>query len=141
MPKPVLKKKARPTEHIARALAETERVLMEAQRAALDRLRCRGVLDRDELARWLVPPRGACWRVSSIVERDEDFVVTITLPGVDSRLAEVTREPRRLVIRSPQVSHASHHEHLALDLPVDLDSDRLAAYLQDGCLVIVAPKA
>jgi HSP20 family molecular chaperone IbpA len=139
LPKTGVKEQGRTSRHIGSALAETERLLAETQRRALNVFYDRGILDRDQLQKWLDGPEDACWRVVGIVEREKDFVVSIALPGVDAGFMELTREPRPLIVRTAPSREWTVPRKL--NLPVDWQSDKLAAFLKEGNLVIMLPKA
>jgi HSP20 family molecular chaperone IbpA len=139
LPKSGVKEERRTSGDVGNALSQTERLLAETQRRALKLFYDRGILDRDELRQWLDGPDDACWRVIGIVEREKDFVVSIALPGVDARFIELTREPRPLILRSD--THTGWTVPRKLDLPVDWQSDKLAAFLKEGNLVVMLPKA
>jgi HSP20 family molecular chaperone IbpA len=141
LPKSVLKKNERAPDDVSSALADAERVIQKTRRDALDLFRARGVIDRADLAKWLIGARDACWHITDIVERETSFVITIAMPGVHAGLVELTREPRQLVIRTRSRSDTDNSQVLRrLDLPVDLTSDRVEAEIRDGALVITAPK-
>lgn len=141
LPKSVFRKYARASYGVSAALAEAEQVIERTRRDALDLFHARGVIDRAALAEWVSGARDACWHVTDIVERETTFVITIALPGVHAGLAELTREPRQLVIRTRFGSDSRDSQVLRrVDLPVDLNSERVEAELREGALVITAPK-
>lgn len=136
----VVNRHARAFDAVSAALAETERVIENTRREALGIFHTRGVIDREALANWLNGASNPCWHVTDVVERESGFVITIALPGADLRLMELTREPRRLVIRTRAGSDSAASRRLRLDLPFDLTSDRVRAELREGALVISVPK-
>jgi HSP20 family molecular chaperone IbpA len=130
---------ARALDGVSAALAEAERVIEKTRRDALDLFQARGVIDRAALGRWVSGAREACWHVTDIVERETTFIITIALPGAHAALAEP--EPRRLAIRTRSGPGSGASQVLRhLDLPVDLNSERVKAELRGGALVITAPK-
>jgi hypothetical protein len=52
----------------------------------------------------------------------------------------LTREPRQLVMRTRSSLDSAAQVLRRLDLPIDLSSERVAAELREGALVITAPK-
>jgi HSP20 family molecular chaperone IbpA len=141
LPKSAFRKNAREFDGVSAALAEAERVIQKTRRDAVNLFHARGVIDRAALAEWVSGARDACWHVTDIVERETTFVITIALPGVHAGLAELTREPRQLVIRArPGADSGSSQVLRRIDLPVDLRSERVRAELREGALVITAPK-
>jgi len=136
----VFKKNARASDAVSAALAEAERVIEMTRRDALDLFHARGVIDRAALTNWLAGPREACWHITDVVELETKFVITIALPGVHAGLAELTREPRQLVIRTRSDSTSGNSQVVRrLDLPLDVDSEHVTAELREGALVISIP--
>jgi len=141
LPNSAFRKNARGAYGLSAALAETERVIEKTRRDALDVLYARGVIDRTALAKWLSGARDACWRITDVVEYEDRFVITIALPGIHAGFVELTREPRQLVIRTRPGADCDASQALRrLDLPVDLNSERVSAELHEGALVISVPK-
>jgi HSP20 family molecular chaperone IbpA len=140
LPKSVIREKAPTLDGLSAALAETERVIERTRREALGLFHARGVIDRSSLAAWVNGGRDACWHVTDIVERETTFVITIALPGVDPKLAELTREPRQLLIRTRPASSGAFRVLRRINLPVDLGSEHVKAELREGALIIEAPK-
>jgi HSP20 family molecular chaperone IbpA len=140
LPKSVLIKKAQVLDGVSAAFSEAARVIEKTRRDALDLFHARGVIDRAALAKWVSGARDACWHVADIVEGETAFVITISLPGVHPALAELTREPRQLVMRTRSSLDSAAQVLRRLDLPIDLSSERVAAELREGALVITAPK-
>jgi HSP20 family molecular chaperone IbpA len=132
----------RSAEGISAAFAEAERVIEKTRRNALDLFHARGLIDRAALAKWLSGALNACWHMTDIVEYQDRFVVTIALPGIHGGLVEMTREPRQMVIRTRAGADCGARQVLRrLDLPVDLNSERVTAELREGALVISVPRA
>ncbi len=124
------------------ALAQAEQVLDATRRRVLKLLHERGAIDRSTLYVLLATKCDACWQITGVVERETDFVVTISLPGVDSDLSDLTAEPRELTVAAkPPTYPVPKTMSGRLDLPIDLQSDKVKASLHHGALVIVAPKA
>jgi HSP20 family molecular chaperone IbpA len=132
---------ARALDGVSAALAEAERVIEKTRRDALDLFQARGIIDRAALGRWVSGAREECWHVTDIVERETSFIITIALPGAHAALAESATAPRRLAIRTRSGPGSGASQVLRqLDLPVDLNSERVEAELREGALVITAPK-
>lgn len=141
MPDSVYGKNARAADSISAALAEAERVIEKTRRDSLDLFHARGVIDRAALAKWLSGARDGCWRITDVVEHEDRFIIALALPGIHAGLAELTREPRQLLIRTRAGADGGASQVLRrLDLPVDLSSDDVTAELREGRLVISVPK-
>jgi HSP20 family molecular chaperone IbpA len=137
----VFRKNARTPDAVSAALAEAERVIATTRRDALDRFHARGIIDRAALAQWVSGARDACWHITDIVERETSFVITVALPGALPERAELTREPRQLVIRTRSGADSGAMPIVRrLDLPIDLNSECVQAELREGTLVLTAPK-
>jgi HSP20 family molecular chaperone IbpA len=131
---------ARAPDAVAAALGEAERVIEKTRHDAWALFHARGTIDHAALIKWLSGPRDACWHITDIVERESTFVITIALPGVNADFAELTREPRQLVIRTRRTADRDVSQVLQrLDLPLDLNSEHVSAELRDGALVISIP--
>jgi HSP20 family molecular chaperone IbpA len=140
--RPLFSKHAPASHAVLAALAEAERVIVKTRCDALELFRARGVIDRAALTRWLNGAHDACWRIRDIVERDDSFVISIELPTPHDGPMELTREPRRLVIRTRDRADGVTPKVLRrLDLPIDLSSERVEAELREDALVIRVPKS
>jgi hypothetical protein len=140
LPNSIFRKNAGAADSISAALAEADRVIEKTRRVALDLFHARGVIDRAALPKWL-SARDACWGITDIVEHKDKFVITIELPGNHAELVELTHEPRQLVIRTRSGGDSGASQVLRrLDLPVDLNSERVRAELREGALVVSVPR-
>jgi len=120
------------------ALVEAEQVLEATRRRVLKLLYERGEVNRDTLY-MLLTQKSECWRITGIVERKTDFVITVSLPGTGPELSDLTAEARELVITAKPATY-----RLAATLsglPIDLQSESVEASLHRGALVVIAPKA
>ena len=91
---------------------------------------------------------------SELIENEEDFRARLALPGFEPRDLEVTASPNALVVRAE-----STHKHEGkegevrfcefsgkkmfrrLDLPSEIDVDKVTASLDNGILEVTAAKA
>jgi len=108
-----------------------------------------------DLDDWLQAEREVVWSpASELVENKEDFRARLALPGFDAKDLEVTATPNALVVRAE-----STHKHEGkegdvrfcefsgkkmfrrLDLPSEIDVDKVTASLDKGILEVTAPKA
>jgi HSP20 family molecular chaperone IbpA len=124
------------------ALLEAEQVLEATRRRVLKLLYERGEVDRNTLYMLLALKSDTCWRITGIAERETDFVITVSLPGADPELSDLTVEPRQLVITAkPATYQLAATLSGRLGLPIDLQSEKVQASLHRGALVVIAPKA
>lgn len=88
-----------------------------------------------------------------IDEREDHVTVEAEMPGFTAEEIEVSAEPRRLIIRGgtsltdyEEAEHTFSREILAkeafrlLDLPVEVDADKVEATFSDGVLNVILPK-
>lgn len=123
------------------ALVEAEQVLEATRRRVLKLLYERGNVDRDTLY-MVLTQKSECWRITGIVERKTDFVITVSLPGTGPELSDLTAEARQLVITAkPATYRRAATLSGQLGLPIDLQSESVEASLHRGALVVIAPKA
>lgn len=137
-----IKMAARRAEDCRAALVQAEQALEAARRRALKLLYERGALDRNTLYMLLDGKADACLRIAGIVERETDFVITLPLPGTGAELSDLTVEARELVITAKPATYPPPPALRGrLNLPIDLQSERVKASLHQGALVVIAPKA
>jgi HSP20 family protein len=142
------------------ALPET---LWQRMNAIADEIRQRafGLFERrgqtigSDLDDWLQAEREVVWSpASELVENKDDFRARVALPGFDAKDLEVTATPSGLIVRAE-----SNHTHggkegsvcfcefsgkalfRRLDLPSEIDVNKVTASLDKGILEIDAPKA
>ena len=95
------------------------------------------------------------WRpATDLAESADDFILTTDLPGLDLQDLHITVVDNRLTIvgekkqtsRSPD-THAHHVERpygtfqRVLNLPADVNTEKIAATYRDGVLTVSVPKA
>jgi HSP20 family molecular chaperone IbpA len=137
-----MKMAARQSADSPSALVQAEQVLEATRRRVLRLLYERGEVDRNTLYMLLALKADACWRITEIVERETDFVITVALPGADAELLDLTVEARELVITAKPAAYPFPATVSGrLGLPIDLQSDSVKASLHHGTLVVIAPKA
>jgi len=132
----------------------------------LDRLRdrayslfcTRGGSDGHALDDWLRAEREFCWPATELAEQDSEFELNVALPGFEPDEINVTATPRELIIKA---AHLRKHEKESeekgakvhwsemhredvfrrVELPAEVDVDKISAELDRGVLTIEAPKA
>jgi HSP20 family protein len=127
----------------------------EIRRRAFGSFERRGRTIGMDLDDWLQAEREVVWSpASELIENKDNFRARLTLPGFDEKDLEVTATPNALIVRAE-----SAHTHEAkegdvrfcefsgknlfrrLDLPSEIDVDKVTASLNKGILAIDAPKA
>ena len=110
------------------------------RRRVIKHLYERAAVDRNTLYMLLAVKSDACWRIAGIVERETDFVITVSLPGAGPELSDLPAEARELLITAKPYSAPAALPG-RLDLPIDLESAGVKASLHHGALVVIAPKS
>lgn len=118
----------------------------------------RGFGQGNDLDDWLIAEREICWPTAELVEEDDEFEVKVALPGFDPKDITVTANPRELIIKATHKDERekkskkddakirwsefrSNNVFRHIELPVDIDVDKIEAEFEHGMLEIEAPKA
>lgn len=129
----------------------------------MDRIRIRAYnLFRDrgsnlgrDLDDWLTAEREVCWPAAELEEEDDEFEIKIALAGFEPDEISLTATPRELIVKaaheskreSDETSDArwsefrSNEVYRRVELPADIDVDRIETSFRNGMLEIEAPKA
>ena len=108
-----------------------------------------------DLDDWLQAEREVVWSpASELVENKDDFCARLALPGFDAKDLEVTATPNALIVRAESThTHEGKEGEVCfcefsgkklfrrLDLPSEIDVNKVTASLDKGILEIDAPKA
>lgn len=111
-----------------------------------------------ELDDWLAAEHEICWPAAQLVERDDAFSLEVALAGFEPAEVTVTATPREVIVKAAHKAEKSESKdekgvalrwsefrsndvYRRVELPSDVDVDKVAANLQNGLLKIVAPKA
>ncbi len=127
----------------------------EIRQRAFDLFEGRGRTIGMDLGDWLQAEREVVWSpASELVEKKDDFCARLALPGFDAKDLEVTATPNALIIRAESThTHEGKEGDVCwcefsgkklfrrLDLPSEIDVDKVTASLDKGILEIDAPKA
>ena len=127
----------------------------EIRQRAFDLFEARGRTIGMELGDWLQAEREVVWSpASELVENTDDFCARLALPGFDAKDLEVTATPNALIVQA-ESTHTHEGKEGAvclcefsgkkmfrrLDLPSEIDVNKVTASLDKGILEIDAPKA
>jgi HSP20 family protein len=133
----------------------------------LDRLRdraygffcTRGGGEGHALDDWLAAERQLGWPATELAEQDGEYELSVALPGFEPGEINVTATPRELIIKA---AHLTKHEEgqskarpgvvhwsewsrddviRRVELPEEVNVDKISAELKSGVLTIEAPKA
>jgi HSP20 family protein len=133
---------------------EVEELIRQIQERAFSLAAGRGRRRGSALEDWLAAEREFCWPAAELVERDNDFVFSISLPGFEPGGIEVAATPRELIVKAKaeSTSESKDEERIVwsdfrsrdvlrrVELEQDIDVEKVTATLKDGLLKIVAPK-
>lgn len=108
-----------------------------------------------DLGDWLQAEREVVWSpASELVEKKDDFCASLALPGFDAKDLVVTATPNSLIVQAESThTHEGKEGDVCLcefsgkklfrrlDLPSEIDVNKVKALLDKGILEIDAPKA
>ena len=106
---------------------------------------------------WLAAERALGWPATELAEHDGTYALYVALPGFEPDEIDVTATPRELIIKAahltkhespskgePGVVHWSefHRDEVLrrVELPEEVEVDKISAKLKSGVLTIEAPK-
>jgi HSP20 family protein len=118
----------------------------------------RGCSDGHAMDDWLTAEREICWPAAELAEQDSEYELSIALPGFKADEINVTATPRELIIKAAHLVkrekesegkgakvHWSelHRDEVfrRVELPAEVDVEKISAELDRGVLTIEAPKA
>lgn len=92
------------------------------------------------------------WPSIDLVESDDSYVLTAELPGVEEKDVEVLLSDRVLTLRGEKKSpHADERRRFGeryygrferqMELPVEIEQDKVAAAFRNGVLTVTLPKS
>ena len=136
-------------------LQKMNAITEDIRRRAFNLFERRGRTTGWDLDDWLQAEREVVWSpASELIENKNDFQTRLALPGFDPKDLEVTATPNALVVRAESAhTHEGKEGDVCfcefsgqkmfrrLDLPSEIDVDKVTASLDKGILEIIAPKA
>lgn len=139
------------------AFAEAERLFEQIRNRAYQLASGRSFGAGRELDDWLAAEREFSWPATELVEREQDFVLSVALPGFEPAEVALTATPRSLVVQARARSERKedarkgearvHWSELRsadvcrrIEFARDLDVHRISATLKNGVLRVVARK-
>ena len=133
---------------------DTEELLRQIRERAFGLSLGRGRRWGSALQDWLAAEREFCWPAAELLERDKEFVLSIVLPGFDPPNVVVTATPRELIVHAKLETAAESKKderivwsdfrtndvYRRVELPKDIDVEKVSASLKNGLLKVVATK-
>jgi len=118
----------------------------------------RGADEGRALDDWLAAEREVCWPAAELIEQDDGFVLNVGLPGFDPEEISVTATPREVMVKAARkqerhqtdgkkgqklqwTEFRSNDVLRRVELPAEVDVDKVSADLRNGLLKITAPRA
>ncbi len=134
---------------------EMNAITDEIRNRAFSLFKGRGGMPGWDVDDWLQAEREVVWApASELIENKDDFRARLALPGFEAKDLEVTATPNALVVRAESThTHEGKQGDVrfcefsgkkmfrSLDLPADIDVDKVSASLDKGMLEVTAPKA
>jgi len=135
--------------------AELEKLMDHIRDRAYHLSEARGFEGSFQLDDWLRAEHELCWPAAELDETDEEFIAKVALAGFDPEDITVTANPHELIVKAkhelkhkvikPSIAHWSDFQsndvYRHIQLPSDIDVDKISARFSRGMLTIEAPKA
>jgi HSP20 family protein len=139
------------------AFAEAERMFEQIRRRAYELCSLRGFGEGRALDDWLAAEHEFNWPATELIERDQEFVLSVALPGFEPADVALTATPRALIIqarakseRKDESKRGEARVHWSefrsadacrrIEFARDIDVDKISATFKNGVLRIVARK-
>ena len=122
---------------------------------AYNLFRDRGSSEGGDLDDWFTAEREICWPSAELEEDDDEFEIKVALAGFSTAEISVTAGPRELIVKASHESKRgetekpnirwsefqSNNVYRRVELPAEIDVDKIKAKFANGLLEIDAPKA
>ncbi len=121
---------------------------------AFDLFTERGFQDGRDLEDWLLAESQVCSAAAELVERSDDFVLTVALAGFSRADIKITASPREIIIKASRKKKRQSEQHKThwsefhseeicrrVALPGAIRVDDLSTKFTNGMLTINMPKA
>ena len=139
------------------AFAEAERMFEQVRRRAYELFSGRGFGEGRALDDWLAAEREFNWPATELVEREQEFVLSVMLPGFEPADVELTATSRALIVRAKAKSERrdeskkgearvhwsefrSNDVCRRVEFAKEIDVEKISATLKNGVLRVVARK-
>ncbi len=159
MTKPKIQKVPEAEDRTLPIFQEIEEISDRIRQRAYDFFRGHGFGEGHALEDWLQAEREICWPAAEFVEADDGFTLKVSLAGFKGDDITVTATPTELIVKAEQKTEETsepsdeeasekvhwsdfHYENVyrRVEVPVEIEVDRIRANLKDGMLTITAPK-
>lgn len=142
---------SRPTQTFLQSIADMQNRIA---RRAYDLFAASGFTDGHDLADWFLAESEVLGKTPiELSDNDKEFTITAGMPGFTEKDVEIKVEPRRVFISGKReeksedkkkgetfYSERSNEVFRTIDLPAEVDPDKVKATLSKGELEITLPK-
>jgi HSP20 family molecular chaperone IbpA len=155
-----VEKVADPTKRTLPVFKEVESLLERIRRRAFQMSSGRGFGDGHALDDWLAAEREICWPAGELVEEENKYVLSLTLPGFEPADISVTATPCEIIVHAQAKTERKGEEgakkgegkvcwsefrsndvYRRIELAKAIDVQSVSASLKNGVLKLVATKA
>ena len=155
MPNVNIKKVEKTDDRSLPIFSEFDDLLDRVRVRAYNLFRNRGFSEGQDLDDWLTAEREICWPAAELDEDEDEFELKVALAGFEPDEISVTATPRELIVKAAHESKReetekpdvrwsefrSNNVYRRVELPTDIDLDKIKASYKNGLLEIDAPKA
>lgn len=157
MSKPNIEKVSSTEDRTLPVFAEFEALMDRVRERAYRRFCDRGFDAGNDLEDWLRAEREICWPAAELDEDDDEFELKVALAGFEPEDITVTATPRELIVKGVHEAKRKKSKddeigkvlwsdfrredvYRRVELPTDVDVDKISAEFANGLLEIEAPK-
>jgi HSP20 family molecular chaperone IbpA len=136
---------------------QVEKLMERIQQRAYELFADRGFLPGSALADWLAAEREICWPAAELSESEQEFQLSVALPGFEPGQVSVAATPRELIVhaaarteqrdKKPKADgqvlwsqFGSNEVYRRVVLAQPIEVSKVSATLSQGLLKIVAKK-
>ncbi len=126
----------------------------QVRERAFDLFSDRGFQDGRDLEDWLLAESQVCASAAELIERDDNFVLTVALAGFSRADVRITASPREVIVKASRKKSRQHDKdkvhwsefhteeiYRRVSLPGPVEVDDIATKFSNGMLTINMPKA
>ncbi len=148
----------RPEDRTLPIFEEVEKLMQRIRERAFAAFAGRGFRHGSDLEDWLSAERELCCPASELVEQDQNYALNVAMAGFDPKDVKVTATPRELIVSAKTESTRSDRKNAKneqvrwsefrsndvyrrIELPTEIQVDKVTASFDNGLLKVFVPKA
>lgn len=152
-----VQKAANPDDRKLPIFEEIEQMTQKIRDRAFAIFAGRGFNEGQALSDWLAAEHELCWPTSELLEHDQDFALSMAMAGFQPKDIAVTATPRELIVQAKTEAASgdksksggeqvcwsefrSNEVYRRVELPAEIDVDKVSAQYEHGMLKVLAPK-